>query len=546
MTQKRFWSIVLFLGVFFLLLRLPGLFHIYHQDEYKWAMIIDPTYGLQGTIPHPPLGEFLYQMTGAVLGYDWLRVLPIFISLANLLLGIILVRRWYGSRVALIFGGLFTILSSSLLASLQVDIDGALLPFWTLLAFLGVSDYRDLRRRRRGLILLGIALLGGFLTKISFFLVPLALFIEWFFQKQFKGQKKIMLGALGLGLFFLLLWISPALDFIRFVRYAKSFGVLNFLSRDYFELLLLTLKSLILLGPWILLAFAAAIRTPKRHRLLLVFVGLQILFYYVLFDFTHRTIERYLLVFVFPVAALAADYLGSLSISFREFTRRGWMILLVCLALFIGIVLIPKSTLPLHPKEQFVHQILSGRLNFLIPITGGSGPIGFFVPADLTLFAFGLVLVCLFWMKGKTASRRWLVIPLVTFTLLFSLFTSSEYLFGTLYGNASSLAKQALVFVNNTQAISQVITYNDIGGWELHESNKYFKRFYLNPEFTATNEKKFSTYQGYYLVVDMPPISVDQKVAKYLATCKEIYHQSDKMLHARVYDCREETYSAKE
>ncbi len=147
------------------------------------------------------------------------------------------------------------------------------------------------------------------------------------------------------------------------------------------------------------------------------------------------------------------------------------------------------------------------------------------------------------WKRRALVTER-LMLPVVFTVVLFSLFTSAEYTSGLFYGNASKLAKQTMAFVCQDKAISQVITYNDIGGWELGECGKYFKRFYLNPAFSKMNETKFGTYQGYYVVVNMPPIDPSQKIARYFQQCKVAYEDRDKRVTAHVYDCRGVPYPA--
>jgi len=529
------------LGVF-IGIRVPALSQVYHQDEYKWAQIVDPVYGLQGTIPHPPLAEMAYHVWGNVFGFENLRGLPLLISVINLLLAFALVRRWFGKNSAGWTALLLLITTSSVLASVQVDIDGALLPFWSLLAFWAATDLWE-RNRRRGWALLGIALVGGFLTKISFGLVPLALAAETLLRRTQRVRVSWVIGAGIASVAGLALWLSPILDGIGFVRYAKSFGVLNLLHRDYFEVALLTLKSLVLLGPATLIACFASARDPRRYRVLLLFVLAQFLFYFVFIDFSHRTLERYLLVLVFPVAAIAGDAFAR-TIEWTVVRRRQVKALIAGLlvagtALLLGVW---KNAIPLIPKAEFVRLASHGDLRFLIPISGGSGPIGFFVPADVTVFAFvSVLLLCLgAWRWPRYASS---FLPgALAVTLAFSALTTLEFTTGVLYGNASSLAKRAVTFVNNSSEISRVITYNDIGGWELGESKKYFKRYYLNPEFAQTNEKKFATFDGHFLVIGMPPISATTPSAKYFARCRNMYHDSDKRIMADVYDCRDVKY----
>jgi hypothetical protein len=530
--------LALFIG-----LRLPLLSQIYHQDEFKWAMDVDFKYHLYGSIPHPPFAETLYMLWGQAFGYDWLRVAPLLFACFNLLIGLALVRRWFGAKAAIWFGILFAAMTASLQASVQIDIDGAFLPFWTLVAFWAATDLKDPKLRKRGTILLVVACIGGFLTKLSFSLVPITIIAEAIFDGRLKIKRNYLIGALTFGILGVLLWISPALDGFLLVRYAKGFGFLNLLHRDYFELMLLSLKSVLLLGPAAILAVCFAIKEPKRHLFQILFVASQLLFYVVLFDFTHRTLERYMLVLAFPIAVVAGDFLAQYLTKAHLKDKKGWIAGAILLAVFFGITFaLPKVAIPLQPKTQFVQKVAHLDFGFLIPISGGSGPIGFYVPTDVTLYAFAVVAILSAWFIFRKQNAK-LLASLILLLLAYPLLSDEEFAFGKLYGNASALAKQTIAWVNANPDIKQVITYNDIGGWELHEGGKYYKRFYLNPEFQSSTQERMAAYDGYYLVVGMPPLPPDDPSVKYFASCKDAYHQTDKQVTADVYDCHGVKYA---
>ena len=544
MKQKHWFfacalSLALFVG-----LRLPLLSQIYHQDEFKWAMDVDFKYDMYGSIPHPPMAETAYMLWGKVFAYDWLRVVPLIVGCLNLLLGLALVRRWFGERAAIWFGLLYAVMTASLHAATQVDIDGSFLPFWTLVAFWASTDLKDPKFKKRGMMLLAIACVGGFLTKLSFALVPITIIAEAMFDGRLKIKRQYLIGAFTLALIGVVLWITPVMDGLLLVRYAKGFGFLNLLHRDYFELLLLCLKSLVLIGPAAVLALCFAIKEPKRHLFQILFVASQLLFYTVLFDFTHRTLERYMLVLALPVAVVVGDFFARYATPEALRNKRGLILAGILLAIFAGITFgLPKDAIPLHPKQQFVQKVVHFDFGFLIPISGGSGPIGFFVPTDVTIYAFALVTIFSAWFVFRGGDKR-LIPSMIVLIFAFALLADQEFAFGALYGNASRLAKQTIAWVNANPEIKHVITYNDIGGWELHEGNKYFKRFYLNPDFQAATQQRMAEYDGHYLVIGMPPLPPDDPSVKYFATCKDIYHQTDKKVTADVYDCRGVEYKA--
>ena len=78
--SKREIFIFVAVAALFLVLRLPGVHLPYHQDEYKWPIIVNPALTAPGGIPHPPVGEFIYKTAGEMIGYDNFRFVPLFFS----------------------------------------------------------------------------------------------------------------------------------------------------------------------------------------------------------------------------------------------------------------------------------------------------------------------------------------------------------------------------------------------------------------------------------------------------------------------------------
>ena len=131
----------------FLIARLPAIQQIYHQDEYKWAMQADPVF--DDASPHPPLGKYTLRLTGNILGFENLRFAPLLFSLLCLWLVYLITKKITNKKSIAILGALlFSVNVYSVIAGLQIDIDGAILPFFILLtyyAYLQLSTNNKLR-----------------------------------------------------------------------------------------------------------------------------------------------------------------------------------------------------------------------------------------------------------------------------------------------------------------------------------------------------------------------------------------------------------------
>src|SRR3989344_3589590 len=168
----------------FILIRFLGLDQFYHQDEYRWVDIADSiansSLGLAS--PHPPLMQglfYVFSIFEKIFNYNNLRLIPLFFSILCFVLVYLIFLRINGnSKQVYIAIGLFTLNVYSLIAGLQIDIDGAILPFFVLLSY-----YFYLRSvmdgDKRFILPLFAAIAGGFMAKESFVLFVGALAAEY-------------------------------------------------------------------------------------------------------------------------------------------------------------------------------------------------------------------------------------------------------------------------------------------------------------------------------------------------------------------------------
>ncbi|HUO50631.1 MAG TPA: glycosyltransferase family 39 protein [Candidatus Paceibacterota bacterium] len=527
-------------------IRFVGLSQPYHQDEYKWAFIVDPAHNAgEAAIPHPPLAEWLYHLTGAHFGYDHLRLLPFFASFIFGILLFYIVRRVYGLRAASLALFFWAIDLYAVLASLQIDIDGVLLPIFTLCMLGGYELWKTEKFSARVIALFAIGIVGGAFTKLSFVLAPVAIALDllWRYRHLILQRprilREILVGFCALAVLALIGFF--ALKNVPIFSYAEKFMHVG--GRDYFELMFLTAKAVIYLSPFLILGALLGLKRFHRFSLWFWFLAASILFYAVAFDFTHTTLDRYWMVLILPCVVITAGVLGeqieNLRVGTNEIALGAVCAALVALASAI-VFSAPKVVIPLQPKDAFLHAFFSGHWSFLIPLSGGSGPLGFYLPLDgiaflgLLSLAGAIILLC-------AQSRRAQIFAMclvVCAGIVYNGFGVAEYLGGFFYGSAPAVYAQLITRVNGDPSIPQVITYNDIGAYELTLSGKYFKRFYTDPMFAQTNVGKFSSYDGYYMVLDMPAINTDSAYWKYFQQCKNVYQTNDKQISGYIFDCR--------
>ncbi len=524
-----------------------GVHQIYHQDEYTWVGLVDHSDKI-GWDVHPPVALSLLKVTGYLFGYGNLRVLPAFFAILNLILLYFVSKKLSANKsVALLAGFLFAFNVYSLIAGLQIDIDGAILPFFVLAsynAYLRISD-----NKRLWFPIFILSLIGGFLTKLSFILFVGALIVDYYLahkhENHFQLKKIASLSGLALVLFgFVALafnFFSPD-KFSHVLTYAGGFKSFDFRSRAYLDLGFKILKSFVWLSPLLFLPVFYALAKPDlrhRYRFWLIYLLFNFTFYTVLFDFSKLTIERYFMFTIAPAAIIAAEVLYPFFTNLKN--KKSYLSVATISIILTGIATLVLSfkyqILPLDPKIAYFHYLKSFNLRFLIPFTGGSGPIGFYFSAMFIFWFWALMFLAfvgyLFWRKKQNLLLTIIVVAGLIYNTLFII----EFLRGSFYGSVPNIARQTVDYVNTDPDIklNQVITYYNIAPWDLKVSGKYASRFYTAPtrDYSAT----LTNSRGYYMIVDFPAISKDSLYWHLLQRCPIIKQFDDKDIHSYVFDC---------
>jgi len=519
----------------FLITRLFGLDQLYHQDEYRWASIANPAFG-ELSAPHPPINKWALSLIGTIWGYNNLRLVPLIFSLLNLFLIYFVSLKISGSgKTAIIAAGLFTINVYSAIASLQVDIDGAILPFFVLLSYYLYLKFLD-GDKRSGIFLI-LAIAGGFLAKVSFFIFIGALILDSILRvgKIRLSKKNVwygISGAVALAAFYLL--YASRLPLV--IEYAKHFTSLNFGSRAYFDLIFKLFKSLIWLSP--LLAVPVVYGLFKgsftRYRFWYLYLFLNLVFYLILFDFTRLTIERYFMFLVVPTVLISADVISRLmSLQARPVKQALPVIVGIAgfVLLLIVVSLINQVVVPLNPKAEYASKVKSLDFNFLIPLTGGSGPIGFYTSAQFVFWAWVVSLAAF----AASLNKPKLFYVFIIFGLGYNALLANEYLFGSQHGSVNDVTEKAISYALDDANIKEVITYYDAGAYYLRLGDKYHSRFYTAPSRDYT--KKLTEYRGHYMIVDFPAIDKNSEYWKLISRCQTVEKITDKKVDVYIFDC---------
>lgn len=550
LLKSNEWAVVSLFVLFFILIRIPGVHLPLHQDEYKWPIIVNPENISDINIPHPPLSLFIYRTAGEIVGFNVnFRLVPLFFGTLNLVLLYYFMRALFGKKEAVIASLIWTLSYFSVLASLMVDTDGEILPFFFLLSLIFYYKFRQASIENHkylwGVLLL-VSFTLGFLVKVSFLLAIGAIIADFLWSKKnylskadiFHYSIKGVLGIVGLIVILIVSQkIFPFFNLSKSLEYWEHFAVFD---RGWFQTAIQCVKALLYTSPFLVLT-PLFFKEEKfsRVRPLIFFLIFAFIFYVILFDFSIGALDRYLQLVVLPLTVLSSIVISKVFSSenkrIKEFLLIGSILALV----IVFLQSLPHYVPPLHPKSDWIGRVVNLRWNFVYPFSGGSGPLGFYVSFIVIGLSWVVSLSALIFSRIKTDYKRLMVVFILPISLVYNGIFIEEYLFGFWNGNAPKLLNSAIEYVKNDDSIKMVTTYNDNGGNELQEIEKYRKRLYVDPKFDVA--EKISTmnkYKEHYFVLDVPHLDPNSVYQKYFNSCKSIYNKVDKKISAIIYDCR--------
>src|SRR3989344_2744904 len=507
--SKYFWLVLIF--AIFILIRLPGLDLSYYQDERVWPDI--GSAGIQGLggFLHPPLTSLIFIAAVKIFGADNLRYLPFLFSIVNFWLLFLLVRSRFSLKTAFWSVLFFSAGFYSVLASLMIDTDGQVLPFFFLLSVISYYKWRDgagLKTKLIWGIALAIFILLGFLTKVSFIIAFGAIALDFLYsQKHLLSRRKLIktisvaAGLLASFLFLILaiMYILPNSDVLRPLNYWKHFVV--FSGRNYLQISIQFFKVLLYASPLLLAPLLFLTKDLARKlRLFIIFLILGLIFYLALFDFSSGALDRYFQFIIMPLSAIAGVAVSNIFERQIVFSYKKYKVLLlgftIVLALFF-VQFVSHFTPALYPKTEWFSRILSLKWNFLFPFTGGSGPMGFYVSWLFIVLTWliTVILALAAFVKTNWHKPIWIIILILGF--LYNGVFVEEYLFGKINGSSNSLLKNAVLFIKGNPDIKKVISYNNIGNHELSAIGKFERRLYVAPKHEAAYVDILQNFQGH-------------------------------------------------
>ncbi len=555
-SRIRFFLIVASIVLIFFALRLPGLDLPYHQDEWKNVNLSSSVEIAGRFFTHPPLMQMTFVAAYKVFGIEWFRIFPLLFSIGSLILLYLVVRHRADSRAGLWAVGLLAVCAYNIQGSLSPDVDGAILPFFFLLAIYVYDRWQNADTSNQApsflnpwFFLLSIVLLIGLLIKLNFILVIGVLGIEyvWGNWKSFTMKRGVYSVGVALGfgisyvaLLYIIQALYPAFSVTAMLHHADQSS--GGQGRNWTQIIVQAAKAVYFLSPLLVITpFVVVSRNVLiKARPFFLYLATGFLFYFVAFDFSRAALDKYLLFTIVPLSVIVGMGLAEVV---KKVSKRTYIISLsisgVIALLLIALNFVPHSVIALYPKEEWFSKVFHGEWNILNPFIGGNGPMGFYVSFLFIVFSFivSFILTVISFFK-----KEWkvpLVLMLLVIGIAYNAVFAEEFLWGKINGNGSHVLAEMVAFIAHNPAITKVLTYSDTGAGALSVVGKYAGRIYAIPESEEGYRKKFSEFDGHYMVIDIPHLYEDGFYGKFFARCQVLAQTTSGRISGQVYDCSE-------
>lgn len=530
--------------ILFVAVRLPGLSTPYQQDEFKFAVAAESGFAQASAFAtHPPLTAFLYYSDAQVFGGSNMRVMPLLFGLISAFLLFAVVRRRVDERAALWAVFLYSVSFYGVWASLMLDTDGAILPTFFLAALYCYDRAKSESRRAIWVFFLTLALITGLLVKLSFVLVAGALVADFLFEKRRDLTVAHINYFVAVTLAFIFLTgaafvaiklLNPAFTIGGMVTHVLYYAHLS--GRNYLQVVIQSIKAVFYLSPLLIAPLLFVSKDIlKKVTPFLWYLALGFVFYFILFDFSRGALDKYLMFTIVPLCVISG---AALSSCFVSFSPRGHMRaiiagLLISIAL-IALLFTSPETVSLYPKTEWFSRVIRFDWNMLTAFNGGSGPAGFYVSFLFIAYSFLVA--------GASALAGRIYKPLLAAAAVVMVCTGivynavfiEEFSFGKVYGNAETALVPALAYLATTDAVTRVNTHNDIGAYELKHIGKYASHFTAAPQFEYVAREHLPTFDGAFLVVDIPPL-YDGFYTDFFNSCTILFTARSGFITSTVY-----------
>lgn len=519
-------------GVFIaiiLLVRISGLNLNIYTDETVFALEgKDGFKDFSKIVPeHPPIPIFLYSLYGSFFGNSNVafRLVPFTFSALSLIMVYLLAKNLYDKRIAIASVSLMAISFWHTLASLQVDIDGALLTFMILCTFFFYIKYVQ-TNTSKWLLFTGIFFGLAILTKLpGVLIIPIIFLYDILSKKSIKGSifTISIVAFLGILIFFLVFGFTYFLKINFIGTIFHHGGVATKLRLSLFPLLYILIWGTPLL---VFTALLSISKFKKRDIFLYIWIIIPIIFYLFVGIPNLSPYDRYFMVLIPPLSILSGKYVA------ENFSKRFLMLFMLSLAIsFIIILIMNISTSYLsHNLSGYLSNIISLSWRFYFPITGSSGPMfGMDFGSLAIIFIISGILAFLSFVSRY---KNYFFHIFLGIVISLNLFMAQELIFNTVHPNFNKVISDVGgYFLNNkmpvpiyTNQLSYLYYLNLESEFnKARQTDDFFWFTYNSDDDRIVQlENMIQTKKGTILIVDYPIIDKSSRLWRIINQCKNV------------------------
>lgn len=548
--------VILGIGIKFL-----GINNILYTDENGWAIDAslfdfwkDPNTLIGKNVPHPPIPLISYALSTKLLGSDSyaFRAIPIIYSIFGLIFIYLIAKELYGNKAGhcALFLSLFCFWPY--IASLQVDIDGAILSAFYAGTFYFYIMYEKYQKKRY-MLLTGVFLGLGLLSKLSGILgfVILGLYALVKNKSLFKTVRNLFVPfAIGTGIFILsisILYMVVAPDIFTLLFFHSSQRLT--LKPSFVNIVYILLWGTPLLIGMMLLNIKDY---SKEDLLFYIWPSFITVFYFFISKPFLAPFDRFLMPILPAMAIIGGKYISKLN-----FTKKTKILFIFSFGMYLLVLELLNSfmTFDTHNIANYFNKVLSFDWNFYFPITGPSGPtFGLsFVTIGLTSLV-SFVLLALYFILNKIQKRPFynILAAFVGLNLAFNLFLIQESILYLQGPNISKKSLEAIDYVKNNYN-EQIIYTNFVSvPYYLGRHKSLLSAFLLNKnddnmhlfnynsgeKFAVSMSTRFKEQGGIVVLFNYPIFGEENPILQKIRKCQTIKEFKDKSLTvATIFDC---------
>jgi len=495
------------------------------------------------------------------------------------------------NKIALIAAGLLAIHPLHILASLQAAYEGSFLTLLFVLTIYCLRIYVK-SKKEKWIYLTGIFFGLAILSKTSaILLIPPIILIYLLLETKKTNAIINTCKTTAIGCFvFITAFAIPSII-------TKSPALINVITQllsqkdavrtSIVPLILQYAHAIIWIGPIFLIFPIIAIINKKTDKLNLIAVSYTILFYLLAIRESTPPMERYLMILLPSLSILTAS--GLIKVFDSKNAKR--LITITIITAILSIIILTllniqqSITIPFYPKTEYLNSVLNLNWDFLMPITGSSGPIGFYVNflVITTTFISTITLFIISCITKNAQTKKTLICIIFGISIAYTLFFAQEYLISGTQPDINNTTQQIIDYVNSNNLTTPIyyfrnyalfyqfdkkyfynkqtkipdFDYFDINSYDakkLKNLRKIATEQILNNQFITISfqddtvekskelENKIKKQGGTIIMIDFPELSKKGRLWQTIKTCKQIKTFEDKGKPiGRVFDCGEKT-----